>query len=210
MKHQPQSTRPAGISTATISFATAKVHEHTTQGLELSSSSIPEVEVSTEGSSDNPIEAAQQTSTAGILPVVSSDGNHEEVPEVNAETTETNYATPETNHESPEPAQETQEQNQELPEKSEEETFSISNISSTEVPHVETSRYEDTFSLTNPPEGVKKVKPSVDGVVDEIYEIVRTTISPFIEELEESGDDSKSRTKTSSETKDEDEEEETR
>ncbi|EZA57835.1 hypothetical protein DMN91_002392 [Ooceraea biroi] len=208
MKHQLQSTTPAGISTAIVSSATAKVQEETSETLELSLTSIPASEAYSEGSPDNLMEAAQlvETSDASV-----SDRDHEEVPEANAETTEINYATPETNYESPESVQETQEQNQELPEKSEEEMSSTNGGSATEVSVVDaTSQYDGASFITDPPSGQKKEQSSVDRVVDEIYEIVKTTTPSFNEEPENS--ESKNATKTSSEKENEeaDEEEETR
>jgi len=210
MKHQQsQSTTPEGISTTT-SAATMNVHDRT-QTPELSSTSTPSTstpmgKVSSQGSSKTygDFTKAAQHATSTIFSVV-FDGNHEELPEVNEETTEANYeytATPETNHESPEPVQEIQESNQEFPEKSEEEKSSTT----------DTSQQQSTqISVTETLDGQKKKEPSVDSIIDEIYGIVKTTTSPFSEESD-SSDKSKSMMGVAIDKMEsiEDEEEETR
>lgn len=200
---QSQSTIPERISTTTV--AIVNVHDGT-QTPELSSTSTPTSEISSQGSSkiyDDFTKATQYATSTASMSVV-FDGNHEELPEVNEETTEINYestATPETNHESPENVQEIQEPNQEFPEKSEEEKS---------LTTVHASQQQSTQKRSEALDGQRK-EPSVDSIIGEIYGIVKTTSSPFSEESD-SPDNSKSTMEISIEKMEsiEDEEEETR
>ncbi|XP_011152873.1 uncharacterized protein LOC105191279 isoform X3 [Harpegnathos saltator] len=187
MKHQQlQSTTPK-TTPAISTIATTAVHSKTTGTPKLSSTSpsIP-IEASSHGLSEtyNDLTKAVQPSTTSV----STSYDHEETPEVNEETAETNYATPETNHESPEPVQETQEPNQEI---SEQQSKQVT-VSETQA-------------------NLKKKEPTIDSVVDEIYVIVKPTISPLID-ISNITDMSKGTTGISIEKMEsiEDEEEETR
>lgn len=217
MKHpQPQPTTPGAISTVSATATTRARDEVTETPCELSSAVSPAViEASTSRGStetyDNLTKAVlhAETSTAGV-PIASAP-EHEESSEMNEETTETNYATPETNHESPESVHETQETNQEIPEKSEE--VSSTGDSIVEISEIETSLHADVSrsapSISQTSDGQRKKAPTVDTVVDEIYGILKPTISPLIEESDVT-DESKDGISIEKMESIEDEEEETR
>ncbi|XP_014616490.1 PREDICTED: uncharacterized protein LOC106793797 [Polistes canadensis] len=95
---------------------------------------------------------------------------HQELPEAHEETPEMNYATPETNYEKAEMAEEdTVEMNQELPEINEEE----SNIDSKDLPS-STTTTTNKISLEN--------QPSIDSIVEGIYEILKPTSTDIYED----------------------------
>lgn len=222
MKHQQSlSTTPEGISVTTT---VTKAHDKETEISQLSSTPMNKILNQDSSETSNLSEVVQHVESSPVSVVFNSD-DHEESPEVNEEMVEINYespATPETNHESPEVVQETQEFNQEFPEKSEEEKF-LTVINSSvnffsEAPIIGTSLHDVVLqqqliqtSMTDEmlDDKQKKKKPTIDSVVDEIYGIVKTTSSPFIEDM---SDESKSITELSIEKIEsiEDEEDETR
>lgn len=191
MKHQqPQSTTPGATSAISTLATTTSVHSEMTTTAELSTSPST-IEMSSQGSSattyDDLTEAARHVETS--IASVPTSGDHEESPEVNEETAEANYATPETNHESPEPVQETQEPNQEVPEVSEEDKTSTTENFFSETPEVGSSSTDNGASpqpstqvtIAKAPDDSKRKEPTIDSVVDEIYVIVKPTISPLVE-----------------------------
>ncbi|XP_020300842.1 uncharacterized protein LOC109864233 [Pseudomyrmex gracilis] len=221
---QSLSTTSEGISVTTT---VTKAHDEQTEISQLSSTPMNKISNQDLFETSDPPEVAQHVENSTVSIVFNSD-DHEEPPEVNEEMVEINYessATPETNHELPEVVQETQEFNQEFPEKSEEEEkfFTVINSSVnsfSEAPVVETSLHDvvsqqqsTQTSVTDemPDDKQKKKKPTIDSIVDEIYGIVKTTSSPFIEDSDMS-DESKSVTELSIEKMEniEDEEDETR
>ncbi|XP_025160834.1 cell wall protein DAN4 isoform X2 [Harpegnathos saltator] len=217
MKHQQlQSTTPK-TTPAISTIATTAVHSKTTGTPKLSSTSpsIP-IEASSHGLSEtyNDLTKAVQPSTTSV----STSYDHEETPEVNEETAETNYATPETNHESPEPVQETQEPNQEISEVNEEDKISTIENYSGQTSEVGSSlddgvsqQQSKQVTVSETQANLKKKEPTIDSVVDEIYVIVKPTISPLID-ISNITDMSKGTTGISIEKMEsiEDEEEETR
>lgn len=213
---QPQSTTLAGTSMITTA-TTTKVPNEKTETPEMLAS-IPVSQTSSQGSSkiyDDFTEVTQHAETSISSGLI----DHEESPEVNEEMAEINYelsATPETNYELPELVQEeTPESNQEFPEKSEE--FSITENSFSETSKDEILQHDDVSqqqsiqisSVTKAMDSQKKKEPTVDSIVDEIYGIVKTSTSPFSEDII---DESKSATGILIEKMEtiEDEEEETR
>ncbi|KAF3427235.1 hypothetical protein E2986_13758 [Frieseomelitta varia] len=99
----------------------------------------------------------------------------QESPEVNEETPETNYATPETNYEVPEDVHAVQETNHEVPEEDHERISSL--------------RPADSVNLGSiVANSDKKKEPTIDSVVQDVYEILKPTPSKFMdaEPLEES------------------------
>ncbi|KAK1130650.1 hypothetical protein K0M31_018767 [Melipona bicolor] len=99
----------------------------------------------------------------------------QESPEVNEETPETNYATPETNYEEPEDVHAVQETNHEVPEEDHERISSLRPADSVNLGSI--VAYSD-----------KKKEPTIDSVVQDVYEILKPTPSKFVdvEPLEES------------------------
>ncbi|KOX69639.1 hypothetical protein WN51_05194 [Melipona quadrifasciata] len=99
----------------------------------------------------------------------------QESPEVNEETPETNYATPETNYEEPEDVHAVQETNHEVPEEDHERISSLRPADSVNLGSI--AAYSD-----------KKKEPTIDSVVQDVYEILKPTPSKFVdvEPLEES------------------------
>lgn len=105
----------------------------------------------------------------------------EESPELNEETPEANYATPETNYEKPEEVHAVEETNQEVEEENHEWISSID---------AET-RVEVTTALANPADSDRvtiigkhdeKKEPTIDSVVQGVYEILKPTTSKFVDE----------------------------
>ncbi|XP_015185406.1 PREDICTED: uncharacterized protein LOC107071169 [Polistes dominula] len=102
------------------------------------------------------------------------DDEHQELPESHEETPEMNYATPETNYEKAEMVEkeDTIEMNQELPEINEEE----SNIDSKDLTSSTT-----TTTTTNTKVSVEN-QPSIDSIVEGIYEILKPTSTDIYED----------------------------
>lgn len=105
----------------------------------------------------------------------------EESAELNEETPEANYATPETNYEKPEEVHAVEETNQEVEEENHEWISSID---------AET-RVEVTTALANPADSDRvtiigkhdeKKEPTIDSVVQGVYEILKPTTSKFVDE----------------------------
>ncbi|XP_076761525.1 ecdysone-inducible gene E3 [Xylocopa sonorina] len=117
--------------------------------------------------------------------------SHQESPEVNEETAEINYATPETNYEVAEEVHGTQETNQEVPEENHEQI--APSYASTET------KSEATTGPGNPVDSstergsiaayeVKKKEPTIDSVVQDVYQILKPTPSKFVDDVEPSGE----------------------
>ncbi|KAK9300025.1 hypothetical protein QLX08_007143 [Tetragonisca angustula] len=100
----------------------------------------------------------------------------QESPEVNEETPETNYATPETNYEVPEDVHAVQETNHEVPEEDHERISSLRPADSVNLGSIDAANSD------------KKKEPTIDSVVQDVYEILKPTTSKFVdaEPLEES------------------------
>ena len=100
----------------------------------------------------------------------------QESPEVNEETPETNYATPETNYEVPEDVHAVQETNHEVPEEDHERISSLRPADSVNLESIDAANSD------------KKKEPTIDSVVQDVYEILKPTTSKFVdaEPLEES------------------------
>lgn len=99
-------------------------------------------------------------------------------PELNEETPETSYATPETNYEEPEQVHAAQETNEEVAEENHEWISSIDTETRVEVTTADSVTVIDE----------KKKEPTIDSVVQGVYEILKPTTSKFVDEelLEES------------------------
>lgn len=104
-----------------------------------------------------------------------------ESPEVNEETPETNYATPETNYEEPEHVHAVQETNQEVPEENHE--WISWSPTSTETKLETTTASSDPDDSTRPESIVanvdKKEEPTIDSVVQDVYQILKPKPSKF-------------------------------
>lgn len=104
-----------------------------------------------------------------------------ESPEVNEETPETNYATPETNYEEPERVHAMQETNQEVPEENHE--WISWSPTSTETKLETTTASSDPDDSTRPESIVanvdKKKEPTIDSVVQDVYQILKPKPSKF-------------------------------
>ncbi|XP_029165656.1 uncharacterized protein LOC114936578 isoform X2 [Nylanderia fulva] len=184
IEHEQSQSTTLKETSMTSTATTAKIHDEKTKTPEMVASILVS-ETSNQGSSeiyDDLTEAAQHVETS----ISSSLSNHEETPEVNEEMAEINYespATPEANHELPELVQETQESNQEVPEKSEEYSTIVNFSKDETLQYDNMSQQQSTqISVTRAMDSQKKKEPTVDSVVDEIYEIVKTSTSPFSEE----------------------------
>lgn len=187
-QQQSQSTMPGALFAIPTS-ATMTVHNKTTGTYELSSTSFPMTDASTSHIAseiyEDLTETAQYVETSTANDPVSCD--NEESIEMNEETVEKNYVTPETNQELPESMQETQEPNQEIAEMSEEKTSTIENFLS-DTSEVDSSLINAALSqqsmqatATEILDDLRKKEPTIDSIVDEIYVIVKPTISPIIE-----------------------------
>ncbi|XP_017763052.1 PREDICTED: protein slender lobes [Eufriesea mexicana] len=102
----------------------------------------------------------------------------QESPEVNEEMPETNYATPETNYEEPEAVHAVQETNEEVPEENHEWVFStLTETTASDNPlHPSTSH----GSIVDYPD--RRKEPTVDSVVQGVYQILKPTPSKFVDE----------------------------
>ncbi|XP_043587842.1 microtubule-associated protein futsch isoform X2 [Bombus pyrosoma] len=104
-----------------------------------------------------------------------------ESPEVNEETPESNYATPETNYEEPERVHVMQETNQEVPEENHE--WISWSPTSTETKLETTTASSDPDGSTRPESIVenvdKKKEPTIDSVVQDVYQILKPKPSKF-------------------------------
>ncbi|CAL7939012.1 unnamed protein product [Xylocopa violacea] len=116
---------------------------------------------------------------------------HQETPEVNEETPETNYATPETNYEVAEEVHAAQETNQEVPEENHEWIAPFHTSTETKL--------EATTESGNPVDSStergsiggyeeKKKEPTIDSVVQDVYQILKPTPSKFADDVEPSGE----------------------
>ncbi|XP_076382122.1 ecdysone-inducible gene E3 [Megalopta genalis] len=102
---------------------------------------------------------------------------YQEPSEMNAETPELNYATPETNYESPETEHAVQETNEEIPEVDQEAPGSSPIVPEAGKGSIDVS---GTSSKPGSIEQTKKV-PTIDSVVQEVYEIVKPTASGLLD-----------------------------
>ncbi|XP_076624055.1 ecdysone-inducible gene E3 isoform X1 [Colletes latitarsis] len=139
------------------------------------------VEISTK-SSEISNESTDATSQA-----IEDSSVHQEAPEVNEETPELNYATPEANYEAPEDVHGVQEANQEIPEENQ-------GSSSMSIDARTPSITETNATVSGPTNATldqqgsidetkqKKKEPTVDTVIQEVYEIVKSTPSVFLDE----------------------------
>ncbi|XP_032679065.1 uncharacterized protein LOC116847792 isoform X3 [Odontomachus brunneus] len=219
MKHQqPQSTTPKATSAISTAATTAMHSEVAGTSSSISPANFV-TKVSSHGSSEtyDDLTKTVQRMEASTASVPAS-FDHEESPEVNEETAETNYATPETNHELPEPMLEFQELNQEVSEVSEGNKTPTNENAFSGTPEIESSSDDDASpqrstqaTVSGTPDDSKRKEPTIDSIVDEIYVIVRPTMSPLIEDSNVT-DKSKGMTGISIEKMEniEDEEEETR
>ncbi|KZC08045.1 hypothetical protein WN55_09108 [Dufourea novaeangliae] len=170
-------------------FSTASTETETTQsdkGIEedgVSTEIIPETSNTVENTTKSYEIGEESTENTSSEPIEET-SNHQESPEVNAETPETNYATPETNYETPEDVQDVQETNEEVPEENHHE-WSLSTVdtnasSATETTAGSTSISTGSLSVEESIEQKKK-EPTVESVVQEVYEILRPTPSEFLD-----------------------------
>ncbi|CAK9800891.1 hypothetical protein ANTQUA_LOCUS2614 [Anthophora quadrimaculata] len=126
-----------------------------------------------------------ETSTLEEIGEESNPQIHQEPPEVNEETPETNYATPETNYEMAEDVHVTQETNEEIPEENYELTSADSNMETRpEIVHVTDNPTVSPVNREsiNQTEEEKKKEPTIDSVVQDVYEILKPTPSKFVDE----------------------------
>ncbi|KAK2582555.1 hypothetical protein KPH14_004846 [Odynerus spinipes] len=107
---------------------------------------------------------------------------HQESPEMHEEIPEMNYATPETNYETPEVGEQVEETNEEIPEVNEEESSGSKDFTSTTV--------TSSTKVESPKE--KKKQPTVDSIIEEIYEIVKPTSTDVYDDVDDDDDNSKS------------------
>ncbi|XP_053985798.1 uncharacterized protein LOC128880108 isoform X2 [Hylaeus volcanicus] len=138
----------------------------------------PNVEdASNEGEiSTKPSEMTEE-STGATVQVTEESSSNQEASEVNQETPETNYATPEANYESPEDVHVLQETNEEVPEENQE--WSSTSIDTRTSTITETNAETTIESID---ETKQKKEPTVDTVVQEVYEIIKPTPSMFLDE----------------------------
>ncbi|XP_015429526.1 PREDICTED: uncharacterized protein LOC107186218 [Dufourea novaeangliae] len=177
-------------------FSTASTETETTQsdkGIEedgVSTEIIPETSNTVENTTKSYEIGEESTENTSSEPIEET-SNHQESPEVNAETPETNYATPETNYETPEDVQDVQETNEEVPEENHHE-WSLSTVdtnasSATEttagsdVPYSKYRYFSIEISILKESIEQKKKEPTVESVVQEVYEILRPTPSEFLD-----------------------------
>ncbi|XP_031845749.2 ecdysone-inducible gene E3 isoform X1 [Nomia melanderi] len=127
--------------------------------------------------------------------------SHQEPSEVNEETPETNYATPEANYELPEAVHAVQETNEEVPEEDQE--FDASSVGPDASSDAETSVGEANAGSTSTSGSLlnqesiaepeqKKKQPTIDSVVQVVYDIVKTTPSELVDEDTAASGESKS------------------
>ncbi|KOC65298.1 hypothetical protein WH47_09877 [Habropoda laboriosa] len=109
---------------------------------------------------------------------------HQESPEVNEETPETNYATPEMNYEMAEDVHAVQETNEEVPEENQEWIPSHGNVETGS--EIVTAMGKPTDSSVNresmDENEEKKKEPTIDSVVQDVYEILKPTPSKFVDQ----------------------------
>lgn len=128
-----------------------------------------------------------ETEAAMAKPVESTEDSRtrvvEESAELNEETPEANYATPETNYEKPEEVHAVEETNQEVVEENREE-WEISSVDTETRVEVTTAAASanptdsDRVSMT----GNRRKEPTIDSVVQGVYEILKPTTSKFVDE----------------------------
>ncbi|XP_029038212.2 uncharacterized protein LOC114873736 [Osmia bicornis bicornis] len=136
----------------------------TSKGMENSTKTIEVKEEYIKATSSQPIE----------------DSSHQELPEINQETPEANYATPETNYEASEQVHNVQESNQEVPEENHESTVS-SEVTKTSLIKEATANSSGS-SLEEDGNKEDKKKPTIESVVQGVYEILKPTTSKFLDE----------------------------
>ncbi|XP_016905698.2 uncharacterized protein LOC107993669 [Apis cerana] len=105
----------------------------------------------------------------------------EESPELNEETPEANYATPETNYEKPEEVHAVEETNQEVEEENHEWISSIDAETRVEVTTA-LANAADSDRVTIIGKHDEKKEPTIDSVVQGVYEILKPTTSKFVDE----------------------------
>nr|XP_050857718.1 uncharacterized protein LOC127067152 [Vespula vulgaris] len=105
------------------------------------------------------------------------DDRHQELPETHEETPEMNYATPETNYERPETVEQVKEMNQELPEINEEK----SNVDTKDVPPTTRGTLSKDTKI--------KDQPSIDSIVEGIYEILKPTSTDIYDDGNDDNND---------------------
>lgn len=160
----------------------SKIH-----GTEKTKGSKTQTEASRGETEDTKTESASNDETETLIAVETSKlgkigqesmaepWTRQEPPEVNEETPETNYATPETNYEEPEYVHAVQETNHEVPEEDHERISSLRPADSVNLGSIVAS-------------SDKKKEPTIDSVVQDVYEILKPTPSKFADAgpLEES------------------------
>ncbi|XP_003703686.2 ecdysone-inducible gene E3 [Megachile rotundata] len=114
--------------------------------------------------------------------------SHQESPEINQETPEVNYATPESNYEASEEVHLAEEANQEVPEENHEPTASSLGVETSFIKEVNLEvTTKSSGSGEHQSDGEEDKKPSIDSVVQDIYEIIKPTTSKFVD-VEVSGE----------------------
>lgn len=150
----------------------SKVEETLSDEKEPSETKMDKMEEETsgnaEGATAKPVESAEDHTRV------------EESPELNEETPETNYATPETNYEKPEEVHAVEETNQEVDEENHEWISSID--TRVEVTTTALGNPTDSDRVTIIGNDEKKKEPTIDSVVQGVYEILKPTTSKFVDE----------------------------
>ncbi|XP_068984660.1 uncharacterized protein [Bombus flavifrons] len=165
----------------TQEIVTDKEEESKTQEASKDRTGDSKVEESSKDSAETLV--ALETSKPGEIDQQSMEdpSTQPESPEVNEETPETNYATPETNYEEPERVHAVQETNQEVPEENHE--WISWSPTSTETKLETTTASSGPDDSTRPESIVanvdKKKEPTIDSVVQDVYQILKPKPSKF-------------------------------
>lgn len=165
----------------TQEIATDKEEESKTQEASKDRTGVSKAEESSKDSAETLV--ALETSKPGEIDQQSMEdpSTQPESPEVNEETPETNYATPETNYEEPERVHAVQETNQEVPEENHE--WISWSPTGTETKLETTTASSDPDDSTRPESIVanvdKKKEPTIDSVVQDVYQILKPKPSKF-------------------------------
>lgn len=174
-------TEEAKVDEASTDEVEGSRVEETSKGSKIEGTSSDEA--GEKKASETKMDKMEGTSKDATAKPVESTEDHtgvEESPELNEETPEANYATPETNYEKPEEVHAVEETNQEVEEENHEWISSID---------AET-RVEVTTALTNPADSDRvtiigkhdEKEPTIDSVVQGVYEILKPTTSKFVDE----------------------------